>query len=127
MHQRVPNHIDNIIRPLEYVEVPKPDYSATMRFQPYGSRGIAAHLRFIGMRFAVKFDNKSRLWAEEIRNVRSNCRLAAEAKTSKLLSTKQRPELPLPVGHIPTKLSSVKLGQPNTPLPSLRDTFPHKG
>jgi hypothetical protein len=86
MHQRVANRIDNIVRSLEHIEVPKTYYSATMRFQPYSSRRIAAYLRFIGMRFAVKFDNKSRLWAEEIRNVRPNCRLAAKAKTGELLS-----------------------------------------
>src|SRR5882672_10075689 len=79
------------------------------------------------MRLAIEFDNKSRLWTEEIRNVRPNSRLAAKAKPGKLLSAQQRPELPFSVGHIPTKLSSAKLGQSNTPLPSLRDTFPLKG
>jgi hypothetical protein len=82
VHQRVANCIDNIVGSLEHIEIPKPDYPATMCFQPFGSRRIAAHLDFIGVRFAVEFDNKSRPWTEEIRNVRPNRRLAAKAKTS---------------------------------------------
>jgi hypothetical protein len=86
VHQRSPNHIDNIVRPLEHFEIPKPYDPTPMRFRPFGSRNIAAYLGFIGMRFAIEFNNEARLGAEEIRNVGSNRRLAAKAKTSELLS-----------------------------------------
>ena len=127
MRQSIPYRVNNIVRSLKQIEIPKPYDPAAMGFQPFGSGGIAAHLQFVGMGFAIELDDKSRSRAEEVGNVRADAGLATEAKTSKLFASQQGPKFPFSLGHVPSQLSGAKVSHFSTPLPSLRDTFPHKG
>jgi hypothetical protein len=44
--------VEHIIGSFEYVHIPEPNDSATMRFEPSGSVVVVPHLRFSGMRNA---------------------------------------------------------------------------
>jgi hypothetical protein len=81
VYQSITNRVDNIVRSFKDIEIPKPNNSASMAFEPLGASRVAVHPSFVRMRLAVQFDNETRLWAKEVRNKRTYARLAAEAKT----------------------------------------------
>jgi hypothetical protein len=105
------NHFQHVFHRAEHIIVPEPDYTNVCGLKNFRSFFVILSLLFVVMPTAIKFNSKSSIMTEKIKDISTNWILPAKLETAETA----------PSQNIPQQFFSVSLAL--TKLPGKNEQF----